>query len=164
MNIYIGLLLIGIIIGIVIGCIVCYYVILKKMKHRLDISEKISDKHLAILNLFSIWIQNISNGLKIEDYLAEKGILNIAIYGMSFVGERLYDELEEGKVKVRYCIDRNANNLYKDIDIVSPDENLPDDIDAIIVTAFFYFDEIRETLSTKINVPIISIDDIVYSL
>ena len=118
------------------------------------------------MNLFSMWLQNKEAGLKIEDYLKEQQIKRIAIYGMSFVGERLYDELEQSDIKVVYCIDKNANNIYKDINVLTPDSGLEkeESLDAIVVTAFVFFDEIEANLKKKVNVPILSIDDIVYSL
>lgn len=45
--------------------------------------------------------------------------------------------------------------------MLKPDDTLPD-VDAIIVTAFFFFDEIEQELEDKIDCPIISIEDVVY--
>ena len=36
----------------------------------------------------------------------------IAIYGMSYLGERLADELAGSDITVKYAIDRNADNIY----------------------------------------------------
>lgn len=157
------LLICGLLIGFLVGVVISYKIVKRKMLHQLSRAEGNSDKHLAIVNLLSMWMQNKESGLKIEKYLNAKNIKTIAIYGMSFVGERLYDELENSNIKVTYCIDRNANNIYKDIDVKHPDDELLE-VDAIIVTAFMYFEEIEKKLKEKTNATIISIDDIVYSL
>lgn len=159
-------MIIGFIGGLVLGIVITYKVVKKSMCEQLRKLQQLSDKHLAIMNLFSMWLQNKEAGLKIEDYLKEQQIKRIAIYGMSFVGERLYDELEQSDIKVVYCIDKNANNIYKDINVLTPDSGLEkeESVDAIVVTAFVFFDEIEANLKKKVNVPILSIDDIVYSL
>ena len=137
-------MIIGFIGGLVLGIVITYKVVKKSMCEQLRKLQQLSDKHLAIMNLFSMWLQNKEAGLKIEDYLKEQQIKRIAIYGMSFVGERLYDELEQSDIKVVYCIDKNANNIYKDINVLTPDSGLEkeESVDAIVVTAFVFFDEI----------------------
>lgn len=155
---------VGLILGLNIGGVISYRVIKKTIYNRLNKAENIANKNLAIINLLSMWLQNKEYGLKIEDYLKEQKIKKIAIYGMSYVGERLYDELEHSDIEVVYCIDKNANNIYKDVEVFSPTEDLDQNIDAIIVTAFTFFEEIEKDLEKKINVSIISIDDIVFSL
>lgn len=156
--------IVGMLGGVLVGGIIGYKYVNGNMRGQLERAEKMSDKHLAIMNLLSMWLQNKEENLKIETYLAEKQIKKVAIYGMASVGERLYDELEKSNIEIAYCIDRNANNIYKDVDVVNPDDSLDSNIDAIVVTAFTFFDEIEASLKAKVNVPIISIDDIIFSL
>lgn len=78
---------------------------------------------------------------------------------MNYVGETLLSEMAGSKVTVKYGIDKNAERIYQDIDVVLPDDAL-DDVDAVIVTAVTFFDEIEETLSQKVNCPILSLEDI----
>lgn len=158
------ILIIGLLIGVSAGLVLGYKYTRVRLNSRIDELQKLADKHLAIMNLFSMWIQNKESNLKIETYLKEKNINRIAIYGMSFAGERLYDELENSDIEIAFCIDKNANNIYKDVIILSPDDEIPDDVDAIIVTAFTFFEEIEMKLKSKVNTKIISLDDIVYSL
>ena len=78
---------------------------------------------------------------------------------MSFAGETLIDELKNSAIEVVYGIDKRANSLYADVDIVSIEDSL-EDVDAVIVTAITFFDEIEEKLSDKLDCPIISLEDI----
>ena len=82
---------------------------------------------------------------------------------MSYLGERLLDELKDTGIVVRYGIDKNAQNIYADVEIKSLDDELPE-VDAIVVTAVYFFDEIEEELSKRVEYPIISLEDVVYGV
>ena len=76
------------------------------------------------------------------------------------MGERLLDELKDSEVEVKYIIDKKADMMYADVDIVTPEEPL-DEVDAIVVTAIHYMDEIEEMLERKVDYPILSLTEIV---
>lgn len=122
-----------------------------------------SNKHLALYKMMCQWVKVKQEGKNLADYLEKKGYKKIAIYGMSYAGDTLINELEGTKVHVAYGIDRNAQSIYTDIDVVSIDEQL-DEVDAVVVTAITFFDEIEEALSEKIDCPIISLEDILYEI
>ena len=82
---------------------------------------------------------------------------------MSYVGERLYDELKDSDIEVKYAIDKNADGIYSDVEIVTPQEELKE-VDAIVVTPVFYFDEIVEALEKKTESEVLSLEDILYEL
>lgn len=82
---------------------------------------------------------------------------------MSNVGVTLFDELKDTGIIVAYGIDKNADSLCADIDIVSIEEDL-DKVDVIVVTAITFYDEIEKKLSKKVNCPIISLEDILYEV
>lgn len=82
---------------------------------------------------------------------------------MSYVGETLVDELKNSNITVLYGIDQKADSIYADVDIVFIEDELQE-VDAIVVTAITFFDEIEEKLSGKVDCPIISLDDILYEV
>ena len=43
-------------------------------------------------------------------------------------------------------------------------EDTLDDVDAIVVTAVTFFDEIEDELHKKVNCPILSLEDILYEV
>ena len=51
--------------------------------------------------------------------------------------------------------------IYADVDVVTPEDVL-EPVDVVVVTAIYYFDEIEENLSGKIQCPIVSLEDILY--
>ena len=65
--------------------------------------------------------------------------------------------------EIVYGIDQRANSIYADVDIVPVDDVL-EVVDAVVVTAITFFDEIEEKLSKKLDCPIISLEDILYEV
>ncbi len=109
------------------------------------------------------WVKIKQENKSIADYLEQNGYKEIAIYGMNYVGETLLDELANSNIKVKYAIDKNADAIYSDIDVVTPDDELTE-VDAVIVTAITFFDEIEEHLLDKMDCPILSMEDILYEV
>lgn len=135
-------------------------VLIKEVKKRAVVKE-LSDKHLTLMLLLNEWLKIKQGGVDISNYFLERNIKNIAIYGMSYIGERLYDELDGTEIKIKYAIDRNVNKVYRGLKIISPDEELSE-VDVVVVTPVFYYDEIKIVLQEKITGKIISIEDIIY--
>ena len=128
----------------------------KKMK-------EYSDKHLAMFLLMNRWVKIKQDGKNLSEYFEKNGYKRIAIYGMSYIGETLVNELHDSKTKVVYGIDKEFDTLYCGVDIVSIEDEF-ESVDAIVVTAISYFDEIEEQLVEKINCPILSLEDIIYEV
>lgn len=122
-----------------------------------------SDKHLALFLMMNQWVKVKQEGKNLAEYFNKEGYKNIAVYGMSYAGETLVEELKNTDIQVAYGIDKGADSMYSEVDIISPDEKLPK-VDAIVVTAITFFDEIEEMLSKKIDCPIISLEDILYEI
>lgn len=125
--------------------------------------KNMSDKHLALFLLMNQWVKVKQEGKNLADYFEGVGYHEIAIYGMSYAGETLADELQGSNIKIKYGIDKKANVIYADFDVISPDEEL-EKVDAIVVTSITFFDEIYEILTKKISCPILSLEDILYEI
>ena len=82
---------------------------------------------------------------------------------MSFAGETLVDELKGTDIQVLYGIDKRGDSIYADIDIVTMEQSL-DAVDAVVVTAVTFFEEIEEELCRKVECPILSLGDILYQI
>lgn len=135
----------------------------KERKRRADL-QALSDKHLDLYLLMNQWVHVKQEGKNLASYLQELNIKKIAIYGINYMGQTLIDELKETNIQVVYGIDRNADIImYADVDIFTPDM-ISDDVDAVVVTAVNYFDEIEEELSKKLNCRIISLEDMLYEV
>lgn len=94
-------------------------------------------------------------------YFKRKDYKKIAIYGMHYMGMSLLNELKNSGIEVAYGIDRNADHIFADCKVITPDEEF-EDVDAIVVTPVFYFESIEEELSQKVSYPIVSLEEVLY--
>lgn len=126
--------------------------------------RKIADKHLHSVRIYDIWMMIKQNGKSMEKYFIDKGIQNVAIYGMSYLGIRLFHELNNTSICVKYGIDCNPNIEIGGLNIFHL-ENLDQyNVDAVVVTAIFSFDVIKNNLENIGFTNIISLDELLYDL
>ncbi len=98
------------------------------------------------------WMKAKNNGNSAAGYLLEHNCRNIAIYGMGEIGKLLFQELRNVKdISVKALIDKAELNAYEDdvVCIKAEDQMLMQkindlDIDGIIITAIFNYNEIFE--------------------
>ena len=139
-------------------------VAMAKSKEEILVKRKeMSDKHFELFQLLNQWLINKQQGKEIAPYLKEQGYNKIAIYGMSFVGERLYDDLKHTDIEVAYAVDKRADKVYTDLEVYTLEDELPQ-ADVMIVTAITYYDEIEEAIMEVSGVPVVSLEDIIYGL
>lgn len=125
--------------------------------------KAMSDKHLAIMLLFNQWMIVRQSGKDIKDYFYRKSYKKIAIYGMSYAGERLLDDLKDSDIEVVVAIDQNEKNIGENVPLIKPEERIPA-CDCVVVTAVSFFKEIEKFLQTKVSCPIVSLEDILYEI
>lgn len=135
------------------------------IKTRIEINRTIS-KHVDEINKFrefygilNYWLTLKEEGKSLESFFIRHNYKVVAIYGMKDLGIHLLEELRNSSINVSYGIDKNADCTYTDIDVYSDADNLPK-ADVIVVTAVHYFDEIKEELEKHVDIPIISLADI----
>lgn len=125
--------------------------------------EKKHQNDSAMIDMLTMWVQQKQKGLLTETFFERNHYHSIAIYGMNYLGERLLDDLKNSQIDVKYGIDRNADKIISGIEVVRPDSKL-EKVDAVVVTAIGYFDEIRETLAQRVRCPIIALNDVLGNL
>lgn len=127
-----------------------------------ELEEK-SERYLALYRMMDKWMEVKQEGKNLSMYFQKWGYTRIAIYGMSRAGRTLYNELEKTEITVVYGIDRCAESLYADVDIYTLDDSL-EQVDAVVVTAISYFEEIKKDILAKMDCPVISLEDILYEV
>lgn len=133
---------------------------IRKMDNLKNRIEVLSD-HFQLLNH---WLEIKNEGKGIATYFEEMGYRHIAIYGMAELANRLSEELSESSVHIDYGIDRDICCSIARIDkVYFPDDNLPE-TDAIIVTPYSSFESIKTILEEKVNCPIISLEEVIWSI
>ena len=135
----------------------------KIQRNKIEKVKSMSEKHLELFLMMNQWVKVKQEGKNIASYLEKNGYKKIAIYGMSYAGETLINELKGTNVSVAYGIDKKADSIYADVDVVSIDDDLTP-VDVVVVTAITFFDEIEENLSEKLDCPVISLEDILYEV
>ena len=122
-----------------------------------------ASKHFVIMEVFSQWMRILQQGKSISEYLKMNGITDVAIYGMGMLGERLFDELSNSDIMVVCGIDRDIKKHYRDLPITRIN-NIPGEVTYIIVTAIFYYQDIKDNLAQCTGAKIISLQDIIEEL
>lgn len=133
------------------------------MNKELFNAKNLSDKHLMLFLLMNEWVKAKQMNKFVDAYLLAQGYRTIAVYGMSYVGQRLCDELCDSKVKIKYCMDQKGSGNYRGYTIFPLNKEC-EPVDVIVVTAIFHFEEIRSQIAKIMNVPIVSIEEIIYEL
>lgn len=123
-------------------------------------TEKI-DKFKAYYGMLNGWLSLKQEGKTLATWFEENGYKNVAIYGMGEMGDRLYEELKNTDIKVAYAIDQNSDSIYSELQIYQKEDGLPE-VDVIVVSAIFAFDEISIELKKRCSCPVISLEDVVY--
>lgn len=109
------------------------------------------------------WVKAKQQNKCINNYLYNSGIKKIAIYGMSYVGETLVEELKNTNIEILYCIDNNIEGHYLGIPILNLSENF-ENVDAIVVTAITHFNSIKNCIGDKVDAKIMSLEEIIYDM
>ncbi len=119
--------------------------------------QKMNEFYMILLQ----WLRVHQEGRTLAEYFRKNGYSTVAVYGMKELGEALVGELEKSDVDVKYCVDRSADDIYVEVDVYKPDQNLPP-VDVMVVTAVHYFEDIENDMMNKVDCPIISLEDVVW--
>lgn len=112
--------------------------------------------------LFNKWLLIRNRKESLDSYFVKHGISNIALYGYNHLARRLGEELglETACTKVMYYMDQkvpfteSGEQIKREIDKSV-------DVDAIVVAAVAYFDEIKAALVSVTDVPVLSLEEII---
>lgn len=151
------------IVSAVMGAIGGMITVAKKAEREISTHRATSEKHFELFLMMNQWVKVKQEGENLSSYFRKNNYKRIAIYGLSYAGETLLEELKDSEIEVAYAIDRNADTIYSDIKVVSMDDAL-EDVDAIVVTAISYFDAIADELRRKKDCPILSLYTILYEV
>ncbi len=67
-----------------------------------DKMKDLADKHRDLFLLMNQWVKIKQEGKSISEYLQQSGYKKVAIYGLSYVGETLLDELKDSSIMLAY--------------------------------------------------------------
>lgn len=122
--------------------------------------QKIVERYRGYWKVLDQWLCIKEIGKSVSEYLNANNVRQIAIYGVGMLGKHLIKELENTEINIAYCVDRFVNSSENDYKTYSMDEKLPN-VDAIIVTVIYDFENIRNQISKKFDGEIISLDTLI---
>ena len=135
----------------------------KKRVQDVEAKKELSDKHLKMFKMMDRWVEIKQEGRNLAEYFVENGYQKVIVYGMHYTGKRLVEELKNTNIQVVCVIDKKAQSIFADIDVITKDDLIPE-TDVIVVTAISFFDEIENEMKDKVDCPIVSLEDVVYEL
>lgn len=134
-----------------------------KLRKDVKGEQTYAQKHLLIVQMLNQWLIDKHEGKNLASFFEDNGYKSIAIYGMSYLGERLVDELRGSGIEVKYAIDKNADTIYAGVEIKQPSDDLPE-VDAVVVTAVYFYDEIEEELVKLMDCTVISLEEVLFGV
>ena len=154
---------VGMMLSAVAGCAVGMGYEFIKEEKRMDKLEDKEKKFEAFYRLLVAWVEMKQEGKNLAEFFVYNNIRTIAVYGMKELGERLVRELEGTDIEIKYVIDQNVDSIETNLIKKMPEDELPE-VDAIVITAIYFYQDIEEKLSKKVDYQIISLEDVVYGL
>lgn len=137
--------------------------IIEKAGTTIAVKNKLVDKYKLYYCLNNKWISLKESNKRLSRYFVENQMRSIAVYGLGDIGLNLCDEITKDGIEVKYAFDRSLIRYDSLIPIRRLEDEL-EEVDAVVVTIPDEFEVIRNSLQEKFVCPIISIDDIVYSV
>lgn len=125
-------------------------------KKQLQIQLEKLSRYYQILVM---WLEMKQNGKSVIEYLQRNKIKRIAIYGMNALGERFYEEIKNTEIEVVCIIDKSPDLVVGEFVVISPNQVIPE-LDAIIVAADYYYQEIEKQLKMRVNYPVYSLSGV----
>ncbi|MCM1216993.1 MAG: glycosyltransferase [Lachnospiraceae bacterium] len=114
----------------------------------------------AYYKLLEKWMVLRERGKNIRKFFKDRKYHNIIIYGLGKMANHLIYDLNVSDINIVCAIDKAAINKYGNFPIVTNDAEIPS-ADCIIITPVYEFEEIRNELRIKTDVPIISLNEVI---
>ena len=86
--------------GAIVGAVVGAGAVTKAIGGAEGKTQEMSDKHLALFLMMNQWVKVKQEGKNLASYFEKNGYKKIAIYGMSYAGETLLEELKDSEINV----------------------------------------------------------------
>lgn len=121
--------------------------------------KKRMERNLSNMVLLNDWLELLYSGGNIEQYFNCKGYKKIMIYGNGYVGRRLTQALTDSDIEVAAIMDKSVTADQNGI-VIGADSEIPN-VDCIVITPVYYYDEILGLLREKTNVPLVSMKTVI---
>lgn len=124
-----------------------------------ELSE-LADKHFRLYMLMNKWTRLLQDNKSIKDFFVKNNYYHIAIYGFNYVGETLERELKYSDIEIAYIIDRNAEYMYAQERLITPNDNY-DTVDVLVVTVLDNTCKLVDELRKKCKFNVVTIEEVI---
>ncbi len=121
--------------------------------------QRLNSRYKSYWKILNRWLSLKEKNVKLADYIIKRGFLNIAIYGIGMLGKHLLKELSDSEIYIAYGIDQGGQLKNSILPIYTIDDHL-ENVDAIIVTVCYEYENIKRTLKRKLNCEILSLEEV----
>ncbi len=116
-----------------------------------------------LYRILNEWMYLHERGKKVSDILLDKGLENIALYGMGDCAIHLIKELEGSKSRIKCLIVDDKSEYDVPIPVVKLGDRI-DEVDCIICTVPVIDDESKKLLSEKYCCKVIILADVIFEM
>lgn len=120
-----------------------------------------SEHYGQYLNMMNQWLILSQEGKNISSFLRKNHWNSAAVYGMAIYGRHVIRELKRADYKIMYGIDRRENKEYGGVQILRPEDKLPQ-VDIIINSVIHQHNIIVNDLKKVTPCPVISLEHIIF--
>ncbi len=115
------------------------------------------ERYRGYWRVFDKWMSWIEEGKSVTNYLIENKYKSIAIYGYGMLGKHLVYQMQQAGLNPVYVVDQQEEKKTTGITLLTIEDNLPN-VDIMIVTVLYDYENIKKMLCKKINGQILPID------
>lgn len=133
-----------------------------------ELREADRHKSVDIIVVYDYWLYLEKRNQSVAGFLQKRSYFKIGIYGMGYIGNRLYDFLSSSDIEVVFAIDQRAEKFVCNVPTFCLEnvqvKNYMKRIDAIIVTAESAFESVKEKIVKEYGVPVLSFKSILLEM
>lgn len=120
------------------------------------------DRYRSYWRVLDLWVGMLEQGKTPLSYIEKAGYKSVAVYGYGMLGKHLVYQLKQEGFNVKYVIDRQVEKKADGIPLYPLQDGLPE-VDAVIVTVLYDYDNIMRELTKLLDAAVLPIDKMFYS-
>jgi hypothetical protein len=130
---------------------------------KIEISYEMYEQEKKYKLMLDLWMTLRERKISVENFLSKMGMKRIAVYGGGIFGRHLCHELRDSGIEVACIMDKNQDVAIEGLETIEPGKPIGL-ADAIIVTPFMQYTQIKDQLKRCYPCEIISIEAVLFNM
>lgn len=124
-----------------------------------------NERNYLKFQLLNQWLRLKNRGIRFQEFFVDQQVQKIALYGLGELGQLFAEEMaSDDLIHIEFGIDRNAREEWQGLKVYQL-ENLPNRVDAIIISPVIVTDEIEDEIYELLGeMKTFTIEEILYEL